>query len=357
MQGAEGEVAGFGDAQGRLDGLEVAHLADQHHVGILPQGGAQGHGEAFGVGVQLALVDQAVLVLVQVFDRILDGEDVLVALAVDLVDHRRQGGRLAGAGGAGDQHQAARLLADLLDHRGQVEVAEGLDLVGDGPEHRGHRAALVEDVGAEAGEPLDAEREVELEVFLETVLLDVGEDRVGDLLGVGGGERRQVELAQMPVDPDLGRRVGGQVEVGASLLDHRLQKRIEGRRHEENLPFEHTRRRAKQHSRVPAEQRRSPSRDFDKSSGDRAFPRKPPGRAAATAARRKRVGRMRYRSAAMGGLTKRMSTGNEETATTKSYDSRLMRRLLAYVVPHRGLAALALACLLLFPPASSWSGR
>lgn len=41
-----------------------------------------------------------------------------------------------------------------------------------------------------------------------------------------------------------------------------------------------------------------------------------------------------------------MSSGNEESATTKSYDGRLMRRLLAYVGPHRGLAAAALALLL-----------
>ena len=33
------------------------------------------------VGVQLALVDQALLVRVQVLDRVLDGDDVLVALA------------------------------------------------------------------------------------------------------------------------------------------------------------------------------------------------------------------------------------------------------------------------------------
>ena len=37
VQGAEGEVAGLGDAQRRLDRLEVAHLADQHDVGILAQ--------------------------------------------------------------------------------------------------------------------------------------------------------------------------------------------------------------------------------------------------------------------------------------------------------------------------------
>ena len=58
----EGQVARLGDAQRRLDRLQVAHLADQHDVGVLAQGGAQGVGEGVGVGVQLALVDHALLV-------------------------------------------------------------------------------------------------------------------------------------------------------------------------------------------------------------------------------------------------------------------------------------------------------
>ena len=66
-----------------------------------------------------------------------------------------------------------------LDDRRQPELAEAEDLVGDLPEDGGDRAALHEDVGAEAGQPLDAEGEVELEVLLEPVLLRVGEHRVG----------------------------------------------------------------------------------------------------------------------------------------------------------------------------------
>jgi hypothetical protein len=85
VQGGEGEVSRLGDAQGRLDGLQVTHLADQHHVRVLPQRGAQGVGEGVGVGVQLALVHHALLVGVQVLDGILDGDDVLVPLRVDLV--------------------------------------------------------------------------------------------------------------------------------------------------------------------------------------------------------------------------------------------------------------------------------
>jgi len=42
-----------------------------------------------------------------------------------------------------------------------------------------------------------------------------------------------------------------------------------------------------------------------------------------------------------------MSQGNEESAAAKVYDRRLMRRLLAYLRPHRGLAFMALALLLI----------
>ena len=215
VQGAEGQVARLRDAQRRLDRLQVAHLADEHDVGVLAQGGAQRVGEGVGVRVQLALVDHALLVRVQVLDRVLDRDHVLVALVVDLVEHRRERRRLAGAGGPGHQHQAARLVADGGDHRGQAQLLEVADLVGDRAVDGGHRAALHEDVGAEARQALDAEAEVELEVLLEAVLLRVGQHAVGELLGLDRGQRRQVQRPQLAVDADLGRRVGGDVEVGA----------------------------------------------------------------------------------------------------------------------------------------------
>ena len=128
MQRAESQVAGFGDAQRRLDGFEVAHFADQHHVRVFTKRGAQSVGKALGVGVQFALVDHAVLVHVHELDRVLDGEDVFVALGVDLVDHGRQRRRLARSGRPGDQHQPARPVAQLADHRRQAQLIEGLDL-------------------------------------------------------------------------------------------------------------------------------------------------------------------------------------------------------------------------------------
>src|SRR6266481_1657517 len=108
VQRAEGQVAGLGNTQGGLDGFQVAHFADQDHIGIFAECGPQRVADALGIGMQLALVHQAVLIHVYKFDRILNGEDVIVALGIDLVDHGRQRGWLSRSRGACDQHQPAR---------------------------------------------------------------------------------------------------------------------------------------------------------------------------------------------------------------------------------------------------------
>jgi hypothetical protein len=53
----ENEVAGLGRGQGGANGLLVAHLADQDHVGVLTQDAAHRPSEALGVLADLALID------------------------------------------------------------------------------------------------------------------------------------------------------------------------------------------------------------------------------------------------------------------------------------------------------------
>ena len=82
----------------------------------------------------------------------------------------------------------ARLVGQLVDDRRQPELVEARDLERDEAVDAADRAALVEDVAAEAGEALDAEREVELQRLLEPLLLRVGEHAVDEAFGVGGGQ-------------------------------------------------------------------------------------------------------------------------------------------------------------------------
>ena len=72
VQRGKGQVAGFRDAQSGFDGFQVAHFADEHDVGIFAQGGAKRVRKRMRIGVDFALIDQALLVIVQKLDRVFD---------------------------------------------------------------------------------------------------------------------------------------------------------------------------------------------------------------------------------------------------------------------------------------------
>ena len=221
---AERQVARFRDAQRGFDRLEVAHFADEDDVGVFTQCGAQRVAEALGVAVHLALIDQTALVLVHEFDRVLDRENVIVALLVDLVEHRRERRRLTGSRRPGDEHESTRPLCERGENRRQAQFLEAADLLGDQSIDCADRAALVEHVHAEARETLDTKREVELEGLFEPLLLRIGEHAVGELLRIGRRQCRTIQACQVAMDSDLGRRVRGDVEVRSLHLHQRLQQ-------------------------------------------------------------------------------------------------------------------------------------
>src|SRR5690554_1863110 len=98
VQGRQAEVAGLGEGQRVLHGLPGSHLADQDDIRRLAQGVLQRHLEGVGIDTHLALVDDRLLVRMHVLDGILDADDMPAQGLVALLDHRGQGGRLAGAG-------------------------------------------------------------------------------------------------------------------------------------------------------------------------------------------------------------------------------------------------------------------
>ena len=142
VQRAEDEVTGLGRGERGRDRLEVAHLAEEDHVGVLTQGAAERVGEPGRVLADLALVDDAALVVVEELDRILDRDDVVGAGAVDLVDDRRERRGLTRAGRAGDEHEAARLGGQLVQARRQARAprATGCRSGSSGTRRRGSRA-------------------------------------------------------------------------------------------------------------------------------------------------------------------------------------------------------------------------
>ena len=76
MECTHHQMAGFGSGQRYFDGFEIAHFADQNHVGVLAQSRSQGVGKAVGVNANFALVHDRTTIANQEFDGVLDRHDV-----------------------------------------------------------------------------------------------------------------------------------------------------------------------------------------------------------------------------------------------------------------------------------------
>ena len=83
VQRSEDEVPGLGGGQGGGHGLAVAHLADEDDIGILPQDGANCLGKSRRVGSYFDLFDERAPIRLLKFDRVLDRDDVVMAVAID----------------------------------------------------------------------------------------------------------------------------------------------------------------------------------------------------------------------------------------------------------------------------------
>ena len=137
---------------GELHRFQVAHFADQDHVRVFAQGGAQGVREGLGVHAQFALVDDGHLVRVQVLNRVFNRDDMLGAVDVDVVDHRRQRRGLARTRSA-PSPESGRAWCGSASPRSAASPclpAVGI-LVGNQTQGGGDAAFVLEDVDAEAG--------------------------------------------------------------------------------------------------------------------------------------------------------------------------------------------------------------
>ena len=76
MDRSKHQVAGFGRSNSSLKGLIVPHFTHEHDVGVFPHQGPQGLVEGQTVDANFTLVDVGLVVLEQVFDGVLDGDDV-----------------------------------------------------------------------------------------------------------------------------------------------------------------------------------------------------------------------------------------------------------------------------------------
>ncbi len=188
--------------------------------------------ERLGVRPHLALVDQAPLVVVHELDRVFDRDDVVLAVAVDVVDHRAQRGRLARPGRTGHEHQALVQPAEVEDGRRQPELLRREDLRGDDAEHPAAPLAVHEDVGAEARQPRYLVGKIGVVPLLEFLTVARRHDRIDQRREpiIGQGRCGRIERHDLSVLADQRRHADAQMQVGRAQAALRMEQPVDGRR-------------------------------------------------------------------------------------------------------------------------------
>ena len=109
---------------------KIAHFADENDVRIFAQRAAQRGGEGLRVHADFAVIDQRLLAAMHKLDRILDRDDVILAMQIRVIDHRRERGRFAGAGRAGHEHEPFFSIANFFSTGGRPSSSAVSTLLG-----------------------------------------------------------------------------------------------------------------------------------------------------------------------------------------------------------------------------------
>ena len=229
VQRGEHEVAGLGGGDRDRGRLEVAQLADQDDVRVLAQHVPQRGREVLGVRADLALVDDAAAVVcrysigssivMMCADRVLLATSSRLASVVDLpepvgpVTSTRPRGRWANRSMSG----------------GRPEFGEAADVVRDGPQHGADRAALQEDVDAEAADVLQRVGGVEFvgRLELRPVLAATGSSASAPRCPAGVSRAMPSIGRSEPCTRMHGAMPGGEVQVGAAAFDGHPEQVVE----------------------------------------------------------------------------------------------------------------------------------
>ncbi len=95
VQSREHQVSGFSGSDRGGDSLRIAHLADHHNIGILPKNTTESGVEVWGIKFNLALINDGFLGFENIFNRILDGNDMFESFQVDGLYHGGESGGFA----------------------------------------------------------------------------------------------------------------------------------------------------------------------------------------------------------------------------------------------------------------------
>ena len=104
-------------------------------------------------------------------DGILDGHDVIVAVGVDQIHERREGGTLSATGRPGHEHESLAGFRKTAQRGRQMQRFEGRNLLRQQPDASRKSTSLIMHIRAKAADTLAAEAQIDRLVALQFLAL------------------------------------------------------------------------------------------------------------------------------------------------------------------------------------------
>ena len=142
MQGRKHQVSGFGCGNRNTDGFKVTHLSDKNHIRIFTEGRTKCIGIRLGIQTDFPLVYHGLLMLMQIFNRILQRNYMAFPVVINFIDNRRQCGRLTASGRSRYQNQTFLTLIQVNDWLRHTKHLRWWNLGSDKPQCNCHRTSL-----------------------------------------------------------------------------------------------------------------------------------------------------------------------------------------------------------------------
>lgn len=170
--------------------------------------------------MHLALADVAALRFVDVFDRVLERENVVLAVAIDEIEQSRQSRGFSRANGTSDEDESVVVAGERQDVFGrQADFLDGADFGIDDPEDHIEAKALTDDRGAKSAFTVIVSK-IDIALFLQSFPFGFTEERLGQFESVLSGERRVVipDRQQLADPAPSGRKSCGEVNIRGTIL-------------------------------------------------------------------------------------------------------------------------------------------
>ena len=230
-------MTGLGCGNRCTDRLLITHLTDEDNIRILTKCGTDTVRKRKGIKSDLSLVNNGVLMLMKVLDRVLQSNDMLFTILIDHIDQGCQCRRLTGSGRSCNQYETTLSLGEIHNRPRKSQLLRCRDHGIDQTKNCRKGVLLTEYITTETSQCFCTIREIRLTISLQCSNLSLIHNRKNKRLCIVRCQHMRNNILNRTVDTHLRRKPYRNMYIGCSYISGNFQQTVHCDFHFVNPPY------------------------------------------------------------------------------------------------------------------------